>query len=56
MMGDKRIQMPLGEKRVNNAELIVRLLVSGALRVGENGLCAGEQGSYTVQVGDDVDV
>lgn len=47
MMG-KRINMPLGESRVNNAELIIKLLVSGALKVGENGLCAGEPGVYEI--------
>lgn len=48
MLG-KRIDMPLGEKRVNEADFIVRLLVSGALKVGENGLTAGEPGTYEVK-------
>lgn len=44
----KRIIMPLGE-RMASVKIVVKLMASGALQVGENGLCTGDPGIYKIE-------
>lgn len=45
---NRKIDLLFGEYSIS-AEIVVRLMVAGALQIGENGLKAGEPGIYKIE-------